>query len=112
MQSLARHAAGILARKGLLARTVVLKLRYFNFETITRSQTRPPTASVEEIAARASELLEKTEAGPRPVRLLGVSLHGLCEDSDDSPELPGRVDQLDLPVETHGPRSGEQEEAI
>src|SRR5207253_11060704 len=99
-------------RKVLLARTVVLKLRYFNFETITRSQTRPPTASSEEIAARASELLEKTEAGPRPVRLLGVSLHGLCEDSNDAPEAPDHVEQLDLPVQTRGPRSGrEQEEA-
>ncbi len=78
VEALARDAAGVLSRKSLRARTVVLKLRYSNFETITRSETRqPPTCSEEEIAARAVALLDKTEAGKRPVRLLGASLHGL-----------------------------------
>jgi DNA polymerase-4 len=78
VEALARDAAGVLSRKNLLARTVVLKLRYSNFETITRSETRrPATRSGEEIVARAVALLEKTEAGKRPVRLLGASLHGL-----------------------------------
>ena len=76
--ALAEHCAGVLARKELVARTVVLKLRYSNFETITRSETRkPPTAAAGEISERAVALLEKTEAGRRPVRLLGVSMHGL-----------------------------------
>jgi DNA polymerase-4 len=80
VDALARNAAGYLGRKQILARTVTLKLRYSNFQTITRSQTKkPPTASVDEISARAAALLEKTEAGSRPIRLLGVSLHGLSE---------------------------------
>jgi len=79
VRSLARRASAVLARKGLSARTVTLKLRYSNFETITRSETQlPPTQSAEEIAARAVALLVKTDAGRRPLRLLGVSLHGLC----------------------------------
>jgi DNA polymerase-4 len=78
VEALARNAAAVLSRKKLLARTVVLKLRYSNFETITRSETRqPPTGSEEEIIARTVALVEKTEAGKRPVRLLGASLHGL-----------------------------------
>jgi DNA polymerase IV len=78
IDALARHSAQILERKKLVARTVTLKVRYSNFQTITRSETREPsTRSEEEVAARAAALLEKTEAGPRPVRLLGVSLHGL-----------------------------------
>jgi DNA polymerase-4 len=85
VRELARAAADVLARKALLARTVVLKLRYSNFETITRSHTQDPgTRSAEEIAGRSVSLLEKTEAGTRPVRLLGVSLHGLSE-NDASP---------------------------
>src|SRR5438876_8784814 len=53
LEALARNAAAVLARKGLVARTVVLKLRYSNFETITRSETRqPPTSSEEKIVAR------------------------------------------------------------
>ncbi len=91
---LARDTAETLARKRLLARTVVLKLRYSNFETITRSETREPaTCSADEIAARALALLERTEAGRRAVRLLGASVHGLTAESE-APEPP--VPQLEL----------------
>ena len=46
-------------------------------------------------------LLEKTEAGKRPVRLLGASLHNLVEEGDGEGEAPApeAVPQLDLPVE-------------
>jgi DNA polymerase-4 len=89
VSELARNAAGYLVKKELLARTVTLKLRYSNFETITRSRTQdPPTRSVEDIVSRAEELLEKTEASKRPVRLLGVSLHGLSENGAAPPESP------------------------
>jgi DNA polymerase-4 len=101
LDALARHAAAALTRKRLLARTVVLKLRYSNFETITRSETRqPPTGSEEEIAARTVALLEKTEAGKRRVRLLGASLHNLVADpaEEEVVENPPPP-QLALPVE-------------
>jgi DNA polymerase-4 len=93
--ALARHAADILLRKELFARTVVLKMRYSNFETITRSETRDPvTKSADEISERALALLGKTEAGNRPVRLLGVSLHGLAG-VETAPE-PAAMDPLPL----------------
>jgi hypothetical protein len=38
------------------------------------------------LTARAVRLLEKTEAGSRPVRLLGVSVHNFCGDDDVDPE--------------------------
>ncbi|HEX4439745.1 MAG TPA: DNA polymerase IV [Thermoanaerobaculia bacterium] len=103
--ALAEHTAKVLGRKSLVARTVVLKLRYANFKTLTRSHTEdPPTRDAETIAARALALLEKTEAGKTPVRLLGVSVHGLSEDGDgDAAEEPASAaadaPQLDLPVE-------------
>jgi nucleotidyltransferase/DNA polymerase involved in DNA repair len=79
VESLSHHAANFLERRQLLARTVTLKLRYADFQTITRSDTRDPaTRDPAEIAARAAALLEKTEAAQRPVRLLGVGLHGLA----------------------------------
>jgi DNA polymerase-4 len=99
LEALARDAAAALARKRLFARTVVLKLRYSNFETITRSETREPaTCSEEEIVARTVALLEKTEAGKRPVRLLGASLHGLVAEpaAEETPEEA--PPQLELPV--------------
>ncbi len=95
VRSLAASAAGYLAGKQLLARTVVLKLRYSNFETITRSHTEdPPTRSSEEIARRAAALLEKTEAAHRPVRLLGVSLHGLSETEPRAEPEAAHEDEL------------------
>jgi DNA polymerase-4 len=101
IERLARHAAAFLVRKELFARTVTLKLRYATFETITRSQTREPaTHSPEEIVSRALALLEKTEAASRPVRLLGVSLHGLSTSpAAPAPEAAAADPQLDLPVD-------------
>jgi DNA polymerase-4 len=70
-----------LARRMLLTRTVTIKVRYSDFTTVTRSHTAPPTRDPALITARAVELLAKTEAGRRPVRLLGVSVHNLCEEA-------------------------------
>jgi DNA polymerase IV len=95
VEALARHTAGILERKALFARTVTLKLRYADFTTITRSDTRDPaTRDAESIAERAVALLGKTEAGKRPVRLLGVSVHGL----DASPAPAAEEDGSTLPL--------------
>ena len=79
---LARRTASMLARKNLRARTVTIKVRYDDFTTVTRNHTaETPTCDEVEIAARALALLERTEAGRRPVRLLGVGAHGLTEES-------------------------------
>ena len=96
---MARDDAAWLEEKGLYARTVTLKVRYGDFTTITRSDSRePPTRDGEALAERAVLLLDRTEAGPRAVRLVGVSLHGLTGDS--SPRPPRRVDpNLPLPFE-------------
>lgn len=59
-------------------KTITLKVRYKNFETIARSQTLAHyTNKGEEIAAVAKKLLEQTEAGIREIRLLGISLSNL-----------------------------------
>ncbi len=98
VEALARRAADFLARKELVARTVTLKLRYATFETITRSATRTPTREATMIAERALELLAKTDAGSRPVRLLGVSLHGLGVSAGEPTASVRDAPQLDLPV--------------
>ena len=98
VERLARRTAAILERKELFAKTVVLKLRYADFRTITRSHTSAPaTRSADDVASRALALLAKTEAGLKPVRLLGVSVHGLGASAE--PPVPTPLDQLDLPVE-------------
>jgi len=79
---MAADAARWLVRRQLLARTVTIKVRYSDFTTITRSHTAPPTREAADVVARAVQLLDKTEAGRRPIRLLGVSVHNLCSDAD------------------------------
>ena len=75
--AMACDAAGWLVRHELYARTVTIKVRYHDFATITRSHTEPATRDEENIVRRAVGLIDKTEAGRRPVRLLGVSVHNL-----------------------------------
>jgi DNA polymerase IV len=79
IEGMGRGAAAWLERKALYARTVTIKVRYSDFTTITRSDTEPPTRDADNIASRAVALLEKTEAGRLPVRLLGVSVHNLTD---------------------------------
>jgi DNA polymerase-4 len=98
VDEMARDAAGWLERKHLFARTVVLKVRYSDFTTITRSEsTRTATRDANELSARALALIDRTEAGRRPVRLLGVSVHGFS----DSPYPPPTRDTVArLPFDT------------
>ena len=79
IDAMGRDAAAWLERRALYARTVTIKVRYGDFTTITRSHTEPPTRDVDAIARRAVALLERTEAGRTPVRLLGVSVHNLTD---------------------------------
>ena len=78
IREMATHAIGWLARRELLARTVTIKVRYADFTTITRSHSAAPTRDEPDLTARAVRLLDKTDAGRRPVRLLGVSVHNFC----------------------------------
>jgi DNA polymerase-4 len=92
IDGMARGGARWLARKHLLARTVCIKVRYDDFTTVTRSDTRlPPTSDPDEIAARAVALLARTDAGRRPVRLLGASVHNLVEEDDRAAEADSRL---------------------
>jgi DNA polymerase-4 len=83
---LAHRVARSLRDKSLRARTVTIKVRYADFVTVTRSHTdETPTCDKLAITRRASLLLERTEAGARPVRLLGVGTHGLVAGADTAP---------------------------
>jgi DNA polymerase-4 len=86
VSEMAGHAAAWLARRELYARTVTIKVRYNDFTTITRSHSEPASRDEEGIRRRAVALLEKTEAGRRPIRLLGVSVHNLTDGSEQEEE--------------------------
>ena len=98
IDAMAHDAAAWLERHALYARTVTIKVRYSDFTTITRSHTEPATRDAETIAHRAVALLDRTEAGQTPVRLLGVSVHNLCASlgSPGSRRAAVRADALPL----------------
>jgi DNA polymerase-4 len=76
---LAKRAAASLEKKNLVARTVTIKVRYSDFTTVTRNHTEAPaTRDAANLTERALMLLERTDAGRRAVRLLGVGVHGLA----------------------------------
>jgi DNA polymerase-4 len=88
LRDLAEEVAQGLARRGLAARTVSVKVRYGDFTTVTRSRTLPwPVAGAGEISRHACALLRQTEAGGRPVRLLGVTASGFAQGAGPQLEL-------------------------
>ncbi|MDR1528947.1 MAG: DNA polymerase IV [Burkholderiales bacterium] len=61
------------------AHTVTVKVRYDNFEQVTRSQSFRQAFDATQACLYVRQLLQKTEAGNRSVRLLGVTVSGLEE---------------------------------
>ncbi|HEX5371226.1 MAG TPA: DNA polymerase IV [Aquabacterium sp.] len=76
---LCEQVAQDLVRKGVVGRTVGVKLRYEDFRIVTRSITLPDhTANAAEIRRWAGRCL-KTVPLDRRLRLLGVKVEGLCQ---------------------------------
>jgi len=76
--SLSGRVARRLRQEGFAGKTVTLKIKYHDFVQITRSVTLPEsTDDGREIFRQCLLLLKKTEAGKRPIRLVGVSLSHL-----------------------------------
>jgi DNA polymerase-4 len=73
--SLSQRVAGRLRRKHLAGCTVTLKLRFSDFQTLTRSHTSPrPLAEDLALYRQAQELLAPHLHSRRKIRLLGVGV--------------------------------------
>jgi DNA polymerase-4 len=82
--SLATKVSRRLRCEGFMGKTVTLKVKYNDFVQITRSETLPEvTEDGGEIFRRSWGLLDKTEVGKRPVRLLGISVSHLYPQGED-----------------------------
>ncbi len=74
--AMSQRVARDLQKEEFAARTIVLKLRYSDFSTITRQTTlRAPSDDANEIGKCALELLRKHWDRRRAVRLIGVGAH-------------------------------------
>ena len=77
LKQLAEGLSGRLRRRGLSGRVTTLKVRYPDFETVTRSQTRSLAEDRSgPLLRRACELINRTDANRRGVRLLGLGVSG------------------------------------
>jgi len=86
---LATRVGERLRSRKLQGLTITVKIKYHDFSTCSRSATlSEPTNDTTTIFRQSRELLRKTEAGRKPVRLAGISVGNL------SP--PGAGCQLDL----------------
>lgn len=71
-------------KAGTRGKTMTLKVKYSNFEVITRSITAPLSIqNQEQLRNLAMQLLNQTEAGKRKIRLLGLSFTGLKTSGQD-----------------------------
>ena len=97
---IATQVAEALAKKKLSAGTLILKIRYSDFVTVTRSRTLPTMfTSDRDMMAMVPGLLTSTEAGEKKVRLLGITATNLCSCNRHTPR------QLQLPFPEH-PQAG------
>lgn len=85
---LVEEVGGRLRRDELYARCLTIKIRYSNFQTITRSRTlSSPTCFDREIFDTVSDLLRQNITHGRAVRLLGVSASALQSSGWQEPLL-------------------------
>ena len=88
---LVEEVGGRLRREKLYARCLTLKIRYSNFETITRSRTlSAPTCFDREIFDVVQSLLRRHLTRNRAVRLLGVSAGALQSSGWQEPLFDGQ----------------------
>jgi DNA polymerase-4 len=75
-------------RKETEGKTITIKIKFFDFEVITRSHTLDTFVfSKQQMAEEAVELLKKEFPLPKPVRLLGVTLSNFSSDLDKPKQM-------------------------
>ena len=92
-----------LRQEGKLAGCVAVKIRYPDFETVSRQTTVPYTCSDDEIITVVRQLFEQLWRNGQPVRLLGVRVSELTneglqtdlfEDKERKTELYKAIDEV------------------
>ena len=97
--ALCQRVAGDLERKGVVGRTIGIKLRYDDFHTVTRDLTLPAaTGDAQAIRRAAGECLRRVPLD-RKLRLLGVRVSGLRQPGDASAPPLSETRQGELPLE-------------
>ena len=92
LEDLAKKLEERLLSKNICGRTITLKVKYGNYQLITRRQTLlGPINDWRTLLQTAKELLDQSELGPRKVRLLGIALSQLQDGLTDPPPLQPKL---------------------
>lgn len=112
VQRLADRCVQRLRGAGLSGRTIVLKVRKYDFSTLTRSETlRGPTndpAVVREAAARLLEVVDTTGG----VRLLGVGVSGLADYTQEDLFAQAQAAVGELAAQEHAEEESSEDGAV
>jgi DNA polymerase-4 len=80
LEQIALNLEKSLKKQNIRGMTITLKVKYYDFQSVTRSVTvEEPVEEATEIMKHASPLLDKTAAGSKKVRLLGISLSNFAD---------------------------------
>lgn len=113
--NLSRRVTKRLRRHGVGGKTITLKVTYQDFSRITRSETLPSTTDdSRKVYQVCLDLLEKTEVGKKPIRLLGIYLSQLAKPGEGQLFLFDRntetykMNQLNRALDTIQDKYGDQ----
>ncbi|MET9375579.1 DNA polymerase IV [Streptomyces sp. NPDC002992] len=110
VERLAERCVGRLRASGHSGRTIVLKVRRFDFSTLTRSETlRGPTDDPVVVREAAGRLLEGVDT-TGGVRLLGVGVSGLADYTQEDLFAQAAEPSAGVEVEAPEPAAPEPEE--
>jgi DNA polymerase-4 len=83
LDSIAAEVSAILKKHKTAGKTITLKVKYPDFTSVTRSYSLPQAVDeASSIMKYIPQLLERTEAAEKSVRLLGVSVSGFADAGD------------------------------
>lgn len=91
LNELAEQVLTKLGQQTLQAKTITLKVKYANFQQVTRAQSVEVGLDLHAIKRWIPQLLQRTKAGEQAIRLVGLSLSGL-----EKIEVEGGMGQLQL----------------
>jgi DNA polymerase-4 len=86
---IAGYAWDRIERAGVMGRTVTLKVKFADFEIITRSKSFGTTIGRETFEAAGQGMLAALHPLPKGIRLLGLGLHNLAENVPEQPRQLG-----------------------
>jgi DNA polymerase IV len=88
LSQLSQEISNDCSQKKLQGKTITLKVKYADFQQVTRSQSfHPAINNAEQIYSISKNLLSRTEAGKRKVRLLGVGMSSFEDSSTQENQL-------------------------